>query len=346
MSTLYLLVGVDAEPDNPGEGRSPARPTFTNIHALPALHDRLTRYGVRPTYFVTRPVVADPSSVAVIQGLMTAGTCEVGVGHDPTQAASYVPHDSRLSHEAVCTSPTRFAEQLESLTDAVETVTGSPPVSYRGGSGFCAAHVSILERLGYQVGSTVTPWRFGPEAGSSSVGAPLTPYYLSYDDVRQPGSSDVLEVPTTCMWSRPLPAWLASTLARVARHPVSSRFLRAGQGVHLIELRPSSSSLGDMIAAARRLRREPPYILNVVCTSSDGVVGGSRTNVSEAHLDRFFDRLESFLRFVTEELDAVPLTFSEFRADWCSPSTEGWRSTAVLGFDRTASVVPEGRHTP
>lgn len=338
MNTLYLLVGIDTEPDTPWEGRSPTRPTFANLHALPALHERFTRYGVRPTYLVTHPVVTDPSTAEVIHRLQALGQCEIGVCHDPRHAIPYAP-DADLALDGTDGAATaRFAEQLEQLTDAVEAVTSIRPTSYRAREGFGASHVSILERHGYNVGSTVTPWRAGPR-GATFVGAPLTPYYLSYDDVRQPGSSDVLEIPVTCVWNRHLPAWLASPLAHLTRHSVGERLLRSLRAAHLIELRPSSSSLGDMIHVARQLVREPPHILNIVCTSSDGVVGGTPTSVSDAHLDQFFDRLESFLRFVTDELDAVPLTFQEFRAHWCSPSIEPWRSAAVRAGQRTTPVA-------
>jgi hypothetical protein len=68
-----------------------------------------------------------------------------------------------------------------------------------------------------------------------------------------------------------------------------------------------------MKALARDLavRREP--VLNVIFHSSEAIVGGSPYNRTQAELDGFFARLDTFLAFATRELGARPATFSEFR---------------------------------
>ena len=78
-------------------------------------------------------------------------------------------------------------------------------------------------------------------------------------------------------------------------------------------LRPSYSSLDDMIALAGDLAGAGVPLLNLLFHSSEAIVGGSPYNRTQGELDAFFDRLDRFLAFATTELGAVPRTFREFR---------------------------------
>ena len=86
-------------------------------------------------------------------------------------------------------------------------------------------------------------------------------------------------------------------------------------------LRPSYSSLDDMIGLARDLARWNEPVLNLLFHSSEAIVGGSPYNKTHAELDAFFDRLERFLAFATRELQALPATFAEFRDAYVSPAS-------------------------
>jgi hypothetical protein len=324
MSQLYLVVGIDTESDNQWDVRCREHPTFENIIALPRLHERFVKYGARPTYLVTYPVVATPAAAEVVAGLQSRGDCEIGAHHHAWETPPCAPADVHRHGYASSLPVDQFERQLQRLTEAIESTVGRPPVSYRSGRfGFSAAHVSALERLGYRVESSVAPlFDESHKGGPDFVGATLRPYYLAYDDARVPGSSSVLEVPVSAALSRRVPAWVERAYAKAPSPYVTKRVLRALRLARMIWLRPSYSSLDDMRALARRIERESIGVLNVLFHSSEAIVGGSPYNRSEAELDGFFDTLESFLAFATEELDAVPLTFSEFQAAWCAPRSD------------------------
>jgi hypothetical protein len=78
-------------------------------------------------------------------------------------------------------------------------------------------------------------------------------------------------------------------------------------------LRPSYSSLDDMIGLARDLARAEEPVLNLLFHSSEAIVGGSPYNRTQGELDAFCERLDRFLAFATRELGAAPVTFAEFR---------------------------------
>jgi hypothetical protein len=123
----------------------------------------------------------------------------------------------------------------------------------------------------------------------------------------------VLEVPVSAALDRRLPKRIQFAYARAPRPYTTRRVLRALQLVGMRWLRPSYSSLDDMISLARDLARWNEPVLNLLFHSSEAIVGGSPYNRTPAELDAFRERLERFLAFATGELGATPATFAEFR---------------------------------
>jgi hypothetical protein len=312
---MYLLVGIDTEGDNQWDAASRAHQRFENIYALPRLHARFAAHGVRPTYVITHPVAADPRSADVLRALLAGGDCEIGAHHHAWETPPCTEEDVRRHPYASTLPRPQFERQLETLTSAIESATGTRPISYRSGRfGFSAAHVAALERLGYLVESSVAPlFSEAHKGGPEFVEAPLRPYFLAYDSAIRPGSSNVLEVPVSAGLNRSLPKPLQYAYARLPRPYTSKRVLRALRLLRMRWLRPSYSSLEDMIGLARDLAEAGEPVLNVLFHSSEAIVGGSPYNRTEGELSAFFERLDKFLSFATRELTAAPATFAEFR---------------------------------
>jgi peptidoglycan/xylan/chitin deacetylase (PgdA/CDA1 family) len=319
---MHLLVGIDTEGDNQWDAAARLDQRFENIYALPRLHALFARHGVRPTYVITHPVAIDARSSDVLRALLDGGDCEVGAHHHAWETPPCTEEDIRRHPYASNLPLAQFEAQLEALTSAIFQSTGRRPVSYRSGRfGFSATHVTALERCGYLVESSVAPLFYeSHKGGPEFVEAPLRPYFLAYDSATRPGSSDVLEVPVSSALSRNLPKWLQYAYARAPKPYTTKRILRASRIVRMRWLRPSYSSLEDMIALARDLARWNEPVLNLLFHSSEAIVGGSPYNKTQGELDAFCDRLERFLAFATTELKAVPVTFAEFRDAYLSPA--------------------------
>jgi hypothetical protein len=317
---LHLLVGIDTEGDNQWDAAARERQTFENIYALGDLHARFERFGVRPTYLVTYPVVTDPRSARVLGGLLARGNCEVGAHHHAWETPPCTPEQVHAHSYALALLPLQFEEQIVSLTTAIDRTLGTRPVSYRSGRfGFSAAHVSPLERAGYVVESSVAPLFYeAHKHGPDFVGAPPAPYFLAYDDARRAGTSDLLEVPVSAGLSRRVPGWLERCYGRAPWPYTTKRVLRKLGIARVMWLRPSYSSLPDMKALARRLAMSGAPHLNLLFHSSEAIVGGSPYNRTDADLSAFFEKLDSFLRFAVEDLHATPATFAEFRNRFCA----------------------------
>jgi hypothetical protein len=285
---MHLLVGIDTEGDNQWDAAARLDQRFENIYALPTLHALFARHGVRPTYVVTHPVVTDARSADVLGTLLAGGDCEVGAHHHAWETPPCSDED-RARHPYASSLPRRqFEAQLEALTAAITAAVGRRPVTYRSGRfGFSADHVAALERLGYQVESSVAPlFSEAHKGGPAFVEAPLTPYFLSYDSAVRPGTSDVLEIPVSAALDRPLPRILRHAYARLPRPYTSKRVLRALGLLRVRWLRPSYSSLDDMRSLARDLASWQEPVLNLLFHSSEAIVGGSPYNRTQASSTR------------------------------------------------------------
>ena len=311
-----LLVAIDTEGDNQWSAAQRRHQTFDNLYALDKLHDFFERHGVRPTYVITYPVASDSRSAEVLRSLLGRGTCEVGAHHHAWETPPFSPDDVDRHPYALSLPLSQFDAQLSSLTSAIETAVGVRPVSYRSGRfGFSASHVSSLERAGYLVDSSVAPLFYeAHKQGPDFVGAPLAPYFLSYDDATRPGSSSLLELPISAALNRRVPGVLEHWYARAPWNYTTKRVLRLAGVARVRWLRPSYSSADDMIALARQVIRRGAPILNLLFHSSEAIVGGSPYNRTQGELDAFFDRLGRVLSFCRKDLGAEPMTFDEYHA--------------------------------
>ena len=313
---LYLLAGIDTEGDNQWSAEARLNQTFENIYALPKLHALFQKHRARPTYLITWPVAKDPRSASVLTELRRGRDCEIGAHHHAWETPPCTADDIRRHAYAAMLPRPQFEAQLASLTDAITAAAGQRPVSYRSGRfGFSADHVAALEREGYVVESSVAPLFYeAHKGGPDFVEAPLAPYFLAYDSATEPGSSDLLEVPVSAGLNRRLPRRLQYLYARAPRPYTTKRILRALRLLRLRWLRPSYSSVEDMIALAKDLAARQEPVLNLLFHSSEAIVGGSPYNTTQSELDAFSDRLDRFLAFAIGELGARPATFEEFHA--------------------------------
>ena len=120
-------------------------------------------------------------------------------------------------------------------------------------------------------------------------------------------------MPLSAALNRKLPRRLQFLYARAPWNYTTKRILRKLGIVYVRWLRPSYSSLADMIALATDLSRAGEPVLNLLFHSSEAIVGGSPYNRTDAELTAFCDRLERFFEFATGTLNAQPATFVEFR---------------------------------
>ena len=187
---MHLLVGIDTEGDNQWDAAARAHQTFENIYALPRLHALFARHGVRPTYVITHPVATDPRSAEVLRALLAGG--RLRDRRAPSRLGDAAVHGGRRA--AACV-------RVDAAAAAVRGAAGGAdraPSSERSACGRCrtdrAASDSrpITSRhsssTGYLVESSVAPLFYeAHKGGPEFVEAPLTPYFLAYDNATRAG---------------------------------------------------------------------------------------------------------------------------------------------------------------
>ena len=310
MSVPSLLVGIDTESDNQWTAAARAEPTFENLYALPTLHELFRRHGVQAD---VPDHVARRARRAI--GRRPAGAARGRHVRDrraPPRVGDAAVRARRRLHATRTRRRSRRRSSTRKLSQLTERHRGRPsasgPVSYRSGRfGFSAgsrrrARASRVPRRVERGAAVLRAHKGGPDFAD----APLRPYFLAYDDATRPGTSQVLEVPVSCGLSRRWPHALQVAWTRAPQPYTTKRYLRKLGVVRSMWLRPSYSSLDDMIALARRLAADGEPALNVIFHSSEIIVGGSPYNRTAAELDAFLDRLDRFLAAATRELRADP----------------------------------------
>src|SRR4029079_12943792 len=78
---ILFLVSIDTEEDN----WAPTRDNITldNARQLPGIQSLFEKLGVRPTYFVTHTLAADPTACAIIRELSKRAGVEIGAHLHP-----------------------------------------------------------------------------------------------------------------------------------------------------------------------------------------------------------------------------------------------------------------------
>ena len=316
---VSLLVTIDVESDMPRWKVEPET-TLRNLQGIPRFQKMCDRLGVRPTYLITYPVATRPEG-EIFSALHTEGRCEIGAHLHPWTSPPFTPNEDRLSaiHPSRLSDSAAFAK-LACLTEAIEARFGLSPRSYRAGRfGLNGAGLQMLERLGYTVDTSATPFKsWLEEDGIDWRDAPEIPYFPDRQRPHFRGASPVLEVPVSIGWDRPLPERIARAL------------VHAPPSLHLIGLLdnpwypltrvrwlyPSASKGDEMCHLAQVLVERGVPMLNVFFHSSEIWPGESIYCRTEEDVDRYLETLERFFNHAIHHLGAVPRTLTEFRAHY------------------------------
>jgi hypothetical protein len=296
-----ILVGVDTEADDQWSRGGRDRLEVRNAERLPALQALCDEYGVRPTYVLTHEMATRPESRGILRDLAATGRCEIGAHLHPWSSPPFRPEDLAAHTYPHNLPPDLLDRQLTELTQTIEAEIGVRPTTYRAGrNGFDGRTLPILERLGYTVDTSVDPlFNERRKGGPAFAGAPIEPYHPSYDDVRRPGASRILEIPITSATTPALPKPVERAYASLPAIPWRGALRRLG--VQPVWLRPSYTPRDRMLAFATSLAARGASCFNVIFHSSELLPGGSPYTPDAAAVESF----RADLRALFEHLVAL-----------------------------------------
>ncbi|MGQ9650479.1 MAG: hypothetical protein ACUVXJ_10240 [Phycisphaerae bacterium] len=316
-----LMVNIDTEEEGLFRGRYPTREwCLGHLAELPRLQAIFDRFGMRPTYQVTTPVILDPIGSAYLERFLEEGRCDIGGHLHPwvTEPLAGLPADD--AHSMPCMlAPALVRAKLITLTRQIRERFGVQPIAYRSGRyGSSAAHTPFLLELGYRVETSVCPFvSHAPFGGPDYFDAPLTPYWLGSESMLEPEpSGQLLCVPISAGFSSPDFGRMGRLYRRLARtrlrHLRLVGLLHRLRLVRLIRLNPEMTSLDDMILLCRALLRRGAELLHLTFHSSNIGIGGTPYVPDRGARDAFLDRLSGVLDFLVNDSGVRPVTAREY----------------------------------
>lgn len=322
---IALLVSVDTEEDNWHPARSGV--TVANAAELPRLQRHLEGLDLRPTYFTTYQVAADPRAGRIIRDLHASGRAEIGAHvhpwNTPPATEEFIPRHTMLSN-----LPRELqVEKIRTVTAALEACTGTRPLAFRAGRwGFGRTTAGALLECEYRVDSSVTPFKSWAayDDGPRHEGAPLGIYRLDgRGDTRVPvADGRLVEVPLSWGYSRRSTLWgrMDRQLDRSALRRLG--VLRLAARLHLvaqIELSPESETVDDMLVLSRNLVELGVRHLHVSWHSPSFVPGLSPFARTRADVDGLYAAIARYVDGLAAITPFVARTVSEAAAELAPP---------------------------
>ena len=313
---VILVVTIDTECDKGPGWRTQFPLSFRSVtEAVPrVLMPLFRRHEVVPTLLLSPEVIRDDESARVLEAL---SDCELGThlhGEfiEPEANASAAVTDT----PQVAYAPGVEEEKLTNLTGMFRARFGRRPRSFRGGLfALSPSTLRILDSLGYEVDSSVTPFRTNRYAAGLECnywGASLHPYHPSEGDARRTGRLRICEVPVT-LFNPGLARWPAALLRRLndrtARRIGALRSPRNATPTFWVRpFRGSADQLvqwSDMVIES--WRGPGPPLINVMFHSVEALPGASPYAQTAADVDRLESSLERLFAHLRDRYDVESL---------------------------------------
>lgn len=301
-----LVVTVSVASDRP-RGAVQARPSFRNLEAVAQVQRLCDRFGIQPTYLLAYPIFDVADFFADL-----ASRAELGTLLCPWTTPPFDASEDRLRQVTVeSLSSSAVAGKIECLTQGFIDRFGYAPRSHRSsGAGLDGAALQSLERLGYRVDSSVTPFLDQrPSGGSDWRMAPEVPYFPDRQRPHMRGASPVLEVPLTVGWDTAMPDVMARSLARA---PASVRqWIKRGAALQALD--PWSADVEVLRGLSQVLIDRGLPVINLSLDS--WALMAETCGRSAERCQALLPALEELLRYLVDQLRLTPRTLTGF-ADW------------------------------
>ena len=311
---IYFLVTIDTEEEGLWGGNYQRHPEcpVQNIQYLPRFQDFCNTLGIKPTYLIDYPVVANPDSRMILKKLVNEENCEIGAHLHPWCNPPYEEEiNARNSYVNNLPKELQY-EKLKVLTEAIVEKIGVTPISYRAGKyGFDTSTVPILEEMGYRVDSSIVPLRNNRREHEPTFGlVSLNPYFLDAENIEKKGNSKLLEVPITVDFTRRIPDFLKKIYPNLPDIGLR-RLMRILGNIDLVWLRPSYASLEQMQLLANTVLGNGAVLLNMMFHSSELMPGASPYNKTDEDVQNFLKKIENLFFYLQSRWNVEAITLSD-----------------------------------
>ncbi len=306
---MKLAITIDVEEEGLFRGKyDSSNVSVTNVLQLRRLDSIFLEWQIRPTLLVTYPVVNNEKTINLLLELKEKWNAEIGAHLHPWNT----PPIATLSHPEPVPSEFIPSGLLQAKLGTLLTSLskhGVEPVSFRMGRfNMGPTMFSVLQETDIKVDSSIAPMQryYG---GPDHLIAPTDPYFPDPVDPRRPGSSKLLEVPLTTV---PLTRNLGRYLESMNKSIIPASWISwAAMYLGTLSVQPLGTGLNRMKIAVLLHSKRGGEVLTLFFHSSELMPGGSPELPTPEHVNRFFDQLRSFVRWLRLHMNAEPMTLSE-----------------------------------
>ncbi|MGQ8364665.1 WalW protein [Glaciecola sp. 1036] len=200
---LVFLLSIDTEEEWDWNGPFPEDQFDTeNTQQLPRFQQFCESISVKPTYLVDYAAAkAIPSNGEFVQSVLS-NKAEIGAHLHPWANPPFFGKPDEFTSHVINLPLHQVEEKLDLLIELLTTKFHSHPKSFRTGRwGISGDIMKLLFKKGFEIDSSVYP--FYENEYFSCQGAPVKPYWPSFDDVLGAGvQRNLLEIPVSVGFNR------------------------------------------------------------------------------------------------------------------------------------------------
>jgi len=302
----YFVITIDTEEDD-WESWQRTESSVENVQQLSVVQQIFDRFGAIPTYLITYPVAVENSSSQLLKKISERGGCEIGAHCHPWNTP---PFEEAITNRntMICNLSRELQyRKLEKLHEIIVDRFGITPTSFRAGRWALGPGVATsLDRLGYHVDSSVTPYFSWTNLGGPdfSKGLPF-PYRFMPDDIlSEDPQGSLSELPPSIGFLQKDFDRCASTRRWIIERKLPQfHFLGLLDRFRMLNLRwlsPELTSLKDMVLLIKRFLSKGYSFLNLMFHSSSLVPGKNPFVRNEEDLRLFLNKIQTLLAFAAE----------------------------------------------
>jgi hypothetical protein len=318
----FFLITIDTEPDNLWNKK---KNTTRNAVYLPRFQLLCEEYGFKPTYLTDYDMSNSSSFQDFGRNIIKNKTGEIGMhlhAWNTPPIKQLTKNDDYYLPYLIDYPVEIIKEKIISFTSHLKDIFGVKIISHRAGRwSFNETYAKILAEQGYLVDCSVTPnksWKnyFGDptkNGGTDYTHFPNNCYFLDLNDISQPGSSTLLEVPVTIIPGKKTSLYnsdhllyqkiklFLDTKIMLNRLFPSEYWLRLGYAGRPIE---------DLFWIIDQAIKEERLHVEFMLHSFDLMPGCNPSYPKDKHIDRLYNEIKLLFEFVHDTFR--PATLSEF----------------------------------
>jgi len=312
---MHLVVTIDTEEDNWG-GYSDATFSVENIKRIPALQEIFNEHNVIPTYLVTYPVATNRESIEILRVILQDGKCEIGMHCHPWSTPPF-EEDRNTHNSMLCNLPLELQhKKMSVLHEAIKSNFGFSATSFRAGRwGYNGNTAIVLEKLGYRVDTSITPFTDwseyqGPDFSKMSP----VPYRFNPPEIfTRNQEGEMTEIPATIGYLQGNYE-LCNLIDRLLTSQLGRRFhlkglLNKARLINKVGLSPEATDSHNMIKLMNVFMRKKYEVVNMFFHSTSLQAGLSVFVKTKEGEIQFFNRLNEYFAFTSKAgIKAVKLS--------------------------------------